>query len=82
MKKIALIFLFIILFFTNPANADELNIWDYKRDDFVEETLLGKNPAFEKHKQEKIDKELEELLKIKLVPVTLEECLKIAVDNN
>lgn len=82
MKKFALTFLLIILFFVNPVNADELNIWDYNRDDFVAETLLGKNSAFEKHKQEKIDKELEELLKIKLVPVTLEECLKIAVDNN
>lgn len=83
MKNFALIFIVVIFFqIFHTVNADERTIWDYKRDDFVEETLLGQSSAFEKQKQEKIDKELEELLKIKLVPITLEECLKIAVDNN
>lgn len=83
MKNFAYFIIFIIVFiFSNTSNAGELSIWDYKRDDFIEESLLGKNPLFEKQRQEKIDKELEELLKIKLVPVTLEECLKVAVDNN
>lgn len=83
MKSFALIFLFSFLMFLQmPSNASELNVWDYNRDDFVGDVLLGKNPAFEKQKQERIDKELEELLKVKLIPVTLEKCLKIAVDNN
>lgn len=71
-----------MIFVSNAATADELNMWDYKRDDFIEESLLGKNPLFEKQRQERIDKELEKLLNVKLVPVNLEECLKIAVDNN
>lgn len=72
----------IFLAFQTSANAEDVGIWDYKRDDFVEESLLGKSSELEVEKQKKIDKELEELLKVKLVPVTLEECLKIAVDNN
>ena len=82
MKKLlsALLFVFI---FIKPVFADgEKTIWEYSKDDLVNNSLFGNDSFFISKKQEMIDRELEKLLNIKLVPVSLEECLKLAVSNN
>ena len=67
--------------FVLPVAAEsEKTIWE--SDDFLNESLFGNDSFFVSKKQEMIDGELERLLKIKLVPVSLEECLKLAVINN
>ncbi|MBQ2645340.1 TolC family protein [bacterium] len=85
MKKLLYILLLIFFFEGNVYAEDgysDKTIWDYTRDDFVNNALLGNKSFFEEKKQEKIDKELERLLNIKLIPVSLENCLKLAVLNN
>jgi outer membrane protein TolC len=82
MKKVILVIFICINIIQSSAKSEELKIWDYKRDDFVEESLLGKEPLFEKQKQKIIDTELEKLLNVKLVPITLEKCLRTAVEYN
>ena len=84
MKKVFFFLLFIFIF-QNPVLSQEIKektIWDYTRDDFVQNALLGQGNFFDTKKQETFDRELEKLLKVKLIPITMEECLKLAVLNN
>lgn len=80
------ILIVLTIFFNLPLfaqeNADNTTIWDYEKDDFVNNALSGNDSFFISKKQEKIDRELEQLLNIKLIPVTLEDCLKLAINHN
>ena len=87
MRKLFLLIFSVVLIFQNAvysSESSEKTIWDYTRDDFVNNALLGgrEDGFFEQKKQEKIDKELERLLNVKLVPVSLEDCLTLAIENN
>ena len=82
MKKLLFLFIFLYLFVLPASAENDKTIWEYSKDDFLNESLFGENSFFVSKKQEMIDKELEKLLNIKLVPVSLEECLKLAVLNN
>lgn len=78
-----IILIFLIYFILqSPAFADDSTIWDYPREDFLQSALTDDNSFLSKKRHEKIDEELEKNLKVKLVPINLEECLKIAVANN
>ncbi len=81
MKKILILFI-IILFSQKCVFADDKLIWDYKKDDFINEVITGKETAEEIEKQRKLDEELSQNLDIEIVYTNLCECLKIAVDNN
>lgn len=87
MKKI-IFFLIYIIFLQIPIYAEDVQdnktIWDYTRDDFVSKSLFSndEDSFFVTKKQEYIDKELERLLDVKLVHISLEECLKLAVLHN
>lgn len=81
MLKFFILILIIILQISSVYCA-ETTIWDYKKDDFVNDALSGNNSFFLDKKQEAIDKELERLLKVKLIPVSLSDCLKLAVIHN
>lgn len=88
MKKVLFFLIIIITIFIKiktPVMAEigeNKTIWDYNRDDFINHALMGNDDFFDTKKQEIIDRELEKVLNVKLIPITLEECLQIAVMNN
>ena len=56
-------------------------IWDLKNDDFLE-TLKGDGQIIDSKIQQDLDRQIKEGLEITLLPIDLESCLKIAIENN
>ena len=85
MKKLFFVVIFEIIFHCLIAGAftsDNETIWDNTDTNTDSSVINSGLNFFEQEKQKYKDKELERLLNIKLVPVTLEDCVKSAVENN
>lgn len=81
MKKV-LIIIFIMFFSQNIMLAEEELIWDFHNDEYIKELIHGQTSITQVERQKQIDNELSKNLGIDLVYTNLEECLKIAVENN
>lgn len=83
MKK--LLTLFFIYFFllcphTHAEETDDL-LWDYQPDSFLE-SLKNHNDFYDKKTQKDLDNQIMKGLDINLVPIDLEWCIQIALENN
>lgn len=67
-------------------NAFADSIWEIPQEELkgvlIDNALADDNSFFEQKKQERINAELEEKLKVKLIPISLDECLKLALEHN
>lgn len=87
MRKFVNIFINICLFFVSilPAIADvkdtEGMVWDYHSDRFLE-SLKDGSSLYDEQTQKDLDKQIKEGLDINLLPVDLECCIKVALENN
>lgn len=83
MRKIFCMLLFFI--FLAPCGFSD-SIWEIPQEELrgvlIDNALADDNSFFEQKKQERINQELEEKLNVKLVPISLDECLKTAVEHN
>ncbi|MBS4759352.1 MAG: TolC family protein [Clostridium sp.] len=63
-----------------PGQSDDM-IWDYRSDKFLESLKSG-HGIYDDKTQKELDKEIMQGLDINLLPVDLECCIKIAMENN
>ncbi|MCR5261504.1 MAG: TolC family protein [Candidatus Gastranaerophilales bacterium] len=85
MKKLLFALSFVLIFNVSvlfAAETDYATIWD--KNDYSSDDKFPQNKEnfFEQEKHKYSDKEIEKLLNVKLVPVSLEDCIKTAVENN
>lgn len=82
MKKLILL-IFIYFFIISPTIADEDDglIWDYHSDKFLE-SLKSDAGFYDERTQQDLDKQIKNGLDINLLPIDLERCIKIALQNN
>lgn len=82
MKKIISFIIFSFLIFT-PCFAEEIDemLWDYQPDSFLE-SLKNENGFYDKKTQKDLDNQIIKGLDIQLVPIDLEWCIQIALENN
>lgn len=87
MKKFINIIIYIISFFfcLLPVIASEPTqegmIWDYRSDRFLE-SLKDGHGIYDDATQKDLDKQIKEGLDINLIPVDLECCIRVAMENN
>lgn len=82
MKKIILLIIlhFFIILPVLAEDEDSL-IWDYHSDKFLESLKNGAD-FYDERIQQDLDKQIKNGLDINLLPVDLESCIKIALQNN
>lgn len=86
-RKIIIFFLNICIFFFGllpvfaDPKAEEGMIWDYHNDKFLESLKDGRG-IYDEATQKDLDKQIKEGLDINLIPVDLECCIRIAMENN
>ena len=66
---------------TEKDTKEEGMIWDYKNDQFLESLKEGKG-IYDEETQRDLDRQIKEGLDINLIPIDLECCLLIALENN
>lgn len=89
MRKFINIFINICFFFScflpvyaaSQESNEEGMIWDYHSDRFLE-SLKDGNGIYDEQTQRDLDKQIKEGLDINLIPVDLDCCIRVALQNN
>lgn len=85
MRVILIIILTIVTYMTFPERIfakDTPSVFEITPEELMRDILTDTTPEISDIRQKKIDDELSRKLEVKLIPVDLEDCIKIAVEMN